>query len=259
MKILHVADIHGRDKDIEEIEKCLNFAVETIFEQAVDLAVIAGDCFDSRDIKLDSRAAKLIIRTVSRLADIAPVVIIKGTESHDGNAPEILQYARGKYPVCVASSPMQIKMVKKHSHFYRMDMPSNGEPDAIITLIPQATKQFFNQGDIQQSNENISQALNGLFMGFGAQAEQYPCPHVLVYHGSISGAKLSNQQVMTGMDIEVSVDQLNLANPDIVMCGHIHFPQELPRNVFYSGSIYPNNFGENHKHGFYIHEIEEAA
>ncbi len=254
-KTAHLADLHGRDKDIEEIEKCLNFAVDTIEKEKVDLTVIAGDCFDSRDIKLDSKAAKLIIKTVSRLANICPVAIVKGTESHDGNAPEILQYARGKYPVIVASTPIQVKMIKKHSFLYRMDMPSNGEPDAIITLIPQPTKQFFNQGSISESNESISQALGLLFSGFGAQTAQYSCPHILVYHGSISGAKLSNQQVMTGMDIEVSTDQLNLANPDVIMCGHIHLPQELPRNVFYSGSLFPLNYGEIHNHGFYIHEI----
>jgi DNA repair exonuclease SbcCD nuclease subunit len=255
MKVLHCADLHCRDKNIEEIENCLNFLCEKA--PGSDLVAIAGDCFDSRDIKLDSRAAKLMIKTVSALADIAPVVIVKGTESHDGNAPEVLQYAKGIYDIVVATRPMQVKMYGGRIMLSDVKNLIN-EPDAILTLIPQPTKQYYNQGDIQTSNEAISQGMTGLFAGFGAQAAEYTCPHILIYHGSISGAKLSNAQTLTGMDIEASTDQLNLADPDIVLCGHIHLPQELSGNVFYSGSICPLNWGENHKHGFYIHELEAA-
>jgi DNA repair exonuclease SbcCD nuclease subunit len=252
LKILHSADWHTRDKDIEEAEKCLSFLVDTAAKESVDLAIIAGDVFDSRDIKLDSLSAKLVIKTVSALADICPVAIVIGTSSHDGTAPSILQEVRGKYPVVVADKPRQVALDSDGDF---LQIPCGAIPTAVISLIPQPTKQFFNQGDIQGSNEAISQGMNGLFAGFGAQAAEFDCPHILVFHGSISGAKLSNQQVMPGMDIEVSTDQLNLAKPDVIMCGHIHLPQELPGNVFYSGSIYANNWGENHEHGFYIHEV----
>lgn len=256
MKILHTADLHLREKDIEEASQCLRFLIGKARDENIDLAIIAGDIFDSRDVKLDSKAAKLAVKTISTLANIAPVAVVLGTNSHDGAAPEVLQYARGAYPVIVAATPIQIKAIKKHSCFYRIENPSNGNPDAIISLIPQPTKQFFNVGDIQSSNEAISHGMSGLFAGVGAQADGYSCPHLLVYHGSISGAKLSNQQVLAGMDIEVSTDQLRLSNANIIMCGHLHLPQELPGNVFYSGSIYANNWGEDHKHGFYIHTLE---
>ena len=239
MRIIHLADLHARDRDIEEIEKCLGCVVETAKKEKVDLFVIAGDCFDSRDIKLDSLSAKLVVKTISELADICPVVIIIGTPSHDGTAAEVLNYAKGKYPVHVATKPEQFIL-----------------DNIVLSLVPQPTKQFFNQGDIQTSNEDISKAMNAVFAGFGAQAEEHDRPHILIYHGSISGAKLSMGQTLTGMDIEVSVDQLRLSNADLFLCGHIHLPQELPGNVFYSGSIYANNWGENHKHGFYIHTLE---
>jgi DNA repair exonuclease SbcCD nuclease subunit len=242
MKILHTADWHVRDRDIEEIEKCLGCVVETAKKEKVDLFVIAGDCFDSRDIKLDSLSAKLVVKTMSELADICPVVIIIGTPSHDGTAAEVLNYAKGKYPVHVATKPEQFIL-----------------DNIVLSLVPQPTKQFFNQGDIQASNDGISQGMNGLFAGFGAKAAEYKSPHVLVYHGSISGAKLSTGQTLTGMDIEVSTDQLKLSGAQLILCGHIHLPQELPGNVFYSGSVYANNYGEMHKHGFYIHEFNNST
>jgi len=238
-KVLHVADIHGRDKDIEEATKCCEYIVDAAVADVVDLTVIAGDCFDSRDIKLDSRAAKLIIRTVSRLADIAPVVIVKGTESHDGNAPEILSYARGKFPVFVAITPGLIDF-----------------PNAVVTLVPQPTKQFFNQGDIQTSNEAIAHGMAGLFAGFGAEAaDRGPVPHILVGHWNVSGSKLPTGQTLTGQDIDISVDQMMLADPDLICLGHIHMCQQLGDRTFYPGSPFPLNWGENTEHGFYIHTL----
>ena len=237
MKILHFADAHLRDKDIEEAEKCLNFLIETARSEKVDLIINAGDTFDSQEIKLDSKSARLAIRVVSELADIAPVAIVLGTPSHDGKSPEILRFVKGKYPVHVSCVPEQVML------------PGI---DAVITLIPQPTKQFFQtESGIAESDQEIGNAMSGLFAGFGAKAADLDCPHILVGHFTESGAMLSNGQVRTGVDIEVSLEQIKLARPDLICLGHIHLPQGN-----YSGSIYANNVGENHKHGFFIHELD---
>jgi len=242
MKILHFADAHLRDKDIEEAEKCLNFLIETARSEKVDLIINAGDTFDSQEIKLDSKSARLAIRVVSELTDIAPVAIIIGTPSHDGKSPEILQFAKGIFPVHVSCVPEQVMF------------PGI---DAVITLIPQPTKQFFQtESGIAESDQEIGNAMSGLFAGFGAKAADYEYPHILIYHGSISGSKLPNGQVITGLDITITTEQIELSKPDVVLCGHIHLPQELPGRVFYPGSLFANNWGENHEHGFYIHTLE---
>lgn len=253
MKTLHCGDLHIRDKNIEEAQTCLSFLITTAKEKSIDLIVIAGDCFDSRDVRLDSKAAKLVIRTVSALADIAPVAIVTGTQSHDGSAPEILRYARGKYDVHVSSIPEQILL--SGGYFYDTTF---GKPDAVLTLIPTPTKQFFaSNSDIQTSNEEISQAMNGLFAGFGAKAADYPrIPHLLVGHWNVSGSKLSTGQVLTGQEIDISVDQMSFTNASAHLLGHIHMPQQLGDRTFYSGSLYPLSWGENHEHGFFVHEFD---
>ena len=247
MKLLHTADWHVRDKDILECEKCLNLVVETAREEKVRQIIIAGDIFDSRDIKLDSLSAKLAIKIISELVDICPVAIITGTPSHDGTAPEILSYVKGKYPLYVATKPIQV--------------PLCGEGIEIdLTLIPTPTKQFFNSNnDIQTSNEDISSAMNAVFAGFGAQAEEHDCPHILVGHWNVSGAKLSTGQTLTGQDIDISIDQMMFANPDLICLGHIHMSQQLGDRTFYSGSLYPLTWGELEKKGFWIHEIKKNA
>ena len=252
MKILHFADVHSRDKDIEEVVKCLNFIVETAEKEKVELIVIAGDIFHSQELKLDSLSAKLAIKTVSRLADIAPVAIVLGTASHDGKAPEILSFARGNYDVHVSSMPEQIFLYQ--GCFYD-HMVGNCKPEAVISLCPPPHKQFFQSASgIAQVDQEIGAAMSGLFAGWGAMAAQYDAPHILVGHFSAFGAKLSSGQARTGMDIEISRDQMMLAQPLLIMLGHIHMPQQLGDRCFYSSSIYAENWGETHDHGFYIHE-----
>ena len=254
MEILATADWHLKDKDIEEAEKCLDFLIETARSEKVDLIINAGDTFDSQEIKLDSKAARLAVRVVSELADIAPVAIIIGTSSHDGKSPEILRFAKGMFPVYVASMPEQIFFFG-HGFYKNMD-GCTAKPDAIITLIPQPNKQFFqtNSG-IADSDQEIGNAMSGLFSGFGVQAEGFDCPHILVGHFNVSGAMLSNGQVRTGMDVEVSLEQIDLARPDLVALGHIHKSQKLGAHTFYSGSLYHQNWGEMEPKGFYLHEF----
>jgi DNA repair exonuclease SbcCD nuclease subunit len=258
LKILHCADIHARDKDIEEIEKCLDFILDTAGKKNVGLAEIVGDIFDSRDVKLDSKSAKLIIKFVSELADICPVAITIGTPSHEGNAPEILRYAQGKHKIFVATKPCQTYLADGEIDDDPKDITAPQDIQAILSFCPQPTKQYFSGvGGVASTSEQIGAAMSGIFAGFGVGAKKFDCVHLLSYHGSISGVKLSTGQVMAGMDIEVSLDQLALSNADLIMCGHIHLQQELTENVFYSGSIYPNNYGELHEHGFYVHMLED--
>jgi DNA repair exonuclease SbcCD nuclease subunit len=253
MRILHIADIHARDKNIEEIETCLWFVVQQAKD--VDLIVIAGDIFDSRDIRLDSKAAKLIIKTISELADIAPVAVIVGTPSHDGTAPEILRYSRGKHFIHVSSMPEQIYLVGGELSL-SLGI-GNIKPDAILTMIPQPTKQYFNQGSISESNESISQAMNGLFAGFGAKAAEFTrIPHVLVGHWNVSGARLSTGQILTGQEIDISIDQMGFTNAAAHLLGHIHMSQQIGDRTFYSGSLYPLTWAEVEDKGFWLHEFD---
>ena len=239
MNILHTSDWHLRDRDIEEAEKCLKHLADTAMTEAVDLAVISGDIFDSQEVRLDSRAAKLAVKAVSALADTCPVAIIIGTPSHDGRAPDILAYVRGRHRVHVAAVPGQVEMA-----------------GAVLTLIPQPTKQYFqSEGGIQRGDLAIGAAMSHLFAGFGAKAAGKR-PHILVYHGGVSGARLPNGHVPIGMEIEVSTDQLMLANPDLGCLGHLHLRQQIGDRFFYAGPIYATKIDETGPNGFWIHDLD---
>ena len=254
MIIIHTADWHLRDKDVDEAEKCLAALIETATDRFADLIVIAGDIFDSQEVKLDSKAAKLAVRTVSALADICPVAIVIGTSSHDGMAPSVLANVRGRFPVKVAATPEQVFL---YNLSFRDVMPADSEPQAVITLIPQPTKQFFQtQSGIVESDKEIGEAMSALFAGFGARAAAYPdVPHILIGHWNVAGSILSNGQTLVGMDIEIGNDQMALANPTLTCLGHIHKAQQIGLSTFYSGSLHHLNWGELETKGYWEHNI----
>ena len=259
---LHFADVHARDKDIAEIGACLTEIIQVAHDNTPDLIVMAGDTFDSRMVRLDSQAAKLIFDSYQHLADIAPMVVIVGTPSHDGMAPEVLEHIRAENEIYVAEKPEQI-LLNNDWHF--SVGPTINNPAAVISMIPAPTKQYWEKAgnskqDIEEANTEIANALGVMMAGFGASASDYDCPHILVGHFSVGGAQISSTQTMVGRDIEVSRDQIGYVNADLVCLGHIHMAQDwVDDNIFYSGSIHANNFGELEDKGFYIHEISTTV
>ena len=260
MKILHTADWHSRDKDIDEVQRGLEFLVSKAQEEKPDIIIHAGDSFHSRDVKAESQAAKLVISTFSELADIAPVAAILGTNSHDGRAPEILSMVRGTYPIHVSTAPEQIYLLDGR---FTREMPEFPyEPELILSMLPQPTKEYFarvTNSSITESDMEIGGLLGAIFMGFGGMAAQWPTKkHVLVFHGTAKGAKLCNGQQMIGREIEVTREHLELARADLGCFGHIHLPDEVFPNMFYAGSTYAVDIGEDGPHGFWLHGWENG-
>lgn len=259
-KVLHTADLHYRDADHDEIEKCVDHMISVAQEEQSDVIVVAGDITDSQNLKLDSKSAKTICRQFSELANIAPVAVIIGTPSHDGRSAEILRFVRGTYPIHVSEKPEQLYLISGEFHTAGSWAPAAGI-DAIITQIPTPTKQYLvdHSGAAEDTDRTIATAMSSIFGAFGAAAAQFPgVPHILSGHFQIGGAFISETQQLVGRDIEISTDQIAMANTHVNCLGHIHLKQKLGANTFYSGSIYRKTFGEMEDKGFYIHEIKPA-
>ncbi len=257
IKILHTADWHYNDKDHDEIRKCVDFMISSAREERPDLILIAGDITHSQNLKFDTMSARTICRQVSELADIAPVAIIIGTPSHDGKSAKILQYVRGKYQIHVSEKPEQMYLAGGRLYSLNSCPGLNASDiEAVITQIPTPTKQFFQeQNSITESDHDIAEALSHLFGAFGVTASSYACPHILSGHFQMGGAYISETQQLVGRDIEISTDQIALANAHLICLGHIHKQQKIKNNIYYSGSITRQNFGEMEAKGFYYHYL----
>jgi DNA repair exonuclease SbcCD nuclease subunit len=75
-----------------------------------------------------------------------------------------------------------------------------------------------------------------------AQASAREVPRVLVYHGSVTGARINDQpRSLLG---DISLEPEDLQGWSYVAMGHIHQQQELAPGAWYSGSIDRCSFGE---------------
>lgn len=262
MKVLHTADWHFREKDFDEIYKCVAFILAKAIEEKPDLICISGDMTDSKNLNLDSNSARAILHIISDMLNIAPVAIVIGTPSHDGHAALALRECRGKYPILVSDMPGQygyiegcncggwptIEEIEREGLF----------PGFILTQIPQPTKQFFiNDLSIEDTEKAIGDAMGTMFSAFGYKAAPFDnIPHIVNGHGQIGGAFISETQQLIGHDIEVSKTQLDTLNADLVCYGHIHKAQDMGGGIFYSGSPTRMNHGETEEKGFYVHDVK---
>jgi len=237
--ILHTGDIHFRNRDVQEINKCCDFLLKQAMELKPALNIIAGDFFDE-DVELGSQAAISTTQFLTALSRIAHVLILKGTNSHDGNN---LSYIKKlNLPnVTVVDTICQVNLV-----------------GATISCIPSPTKanvlEYCRSKEIYENNHSTIDLLRDILQMWGSTAAK---PHILVGHFTVLGSVLSTGQQMIGKDLELGVADLALAKADLICLGHIHKAQKIGKNIFYCGSLTRLNFGEDEEKGFWFHNLKD--
>jgi DNA repair exonuclease SbcCD nuclease subunit len=269
--ILHTADLHFSTKTekLEEVITTTGCLLAYAGEHPPNLAIIAGDSLDEADtpIRIDSEAARAAISFVTRLANICPVLIVRGTRSHDRESPYLFRHLRTTFPVYVADKFEQIAYCdERHpgnrTYFWPLgDALANDDAQilAAFTLLPSPDKSGLVSavgGDsLADTNRIAKESLNDLLAFFGENVKGLDCPHIAVGHGMITGAQFSGGMTAVGEDLEYSLSDLKLLNADLQCWGHIHKMQNWG-DVFYSGSPGRLNMGETEVKGFLIHTLD---
>lgn len=254
MVILHLGDIHFRNDLLTEIEKCVDFVARAA-ESTVrpDVIVIAGDVFDERQT-YDSPAFLAADRYIRRLSRAAPVLIVKGTPSHDGQTLKFFENER----VYVSEMPEQVFLTPKG--FVRSNGTVPGDAKALFSCMSSVSKTYVAaicKGGPSETTFTTIELMRDVLRGWGEVNKKVGAgiPTVLVGHLSVTGATLSTGQQMVGREIELGVGDLRTAQADLVCLGHIHKAQNWGE-VYYSGSITRLNFGEAEEKGFWIHRFD---
>lgn len=251
MKILHTADWHigqfnGKDIDgvngrLADILASLDTMIAQAKVIAPDLIVIAGDLYHSERVwaARGLQEVETVKGIIKRLARIAPVVVIRGTPSHDGI--EQINALRGMANVHVSTFPEILKIPTMAGY-------------ANIATLPGMDKGFYRANNPGDTDENtaIGEQLKIIIAGLAAQC---PKPSILVGHYMIDGAEGSNQSIFS--KYEPVVYQDSLKQFDLCLFGHVHKPQPIG-NAFYSGSIQAINFtDEGQSKGFFVHDGDD--
>lgn len=257
MNILHTSDWHlgrllyGRSRDAE-FDAFLDWLLQTIAEQQVQILLVAGDVFDTTTPTHRAQSQYYRFLHAAAQAGCAHIVIIGG--NHDSpsflNAPQALLHVLNVHVVGQAASPQEEVLLLRDAA---------GAPQLIVCAVPYLRERDVRTGrvgeGVEEKARNYVQGVRQHYEAVLAEArrvQQRLSPAVpIVGMGHIftqGGQTLADDGVR-----DLIVGGLGHIHPqvfdegfDYVALGHLHVPQQVGgRNwVRYSGSPLPMGFGE---------------
>lgn len=265
MLILHIGDTHFSSKRLADKIVSANQLVAAARDIRPDIICHAGDAFDA-PIRCEDLAALAAFDFFSSLADIAPIILNKGNEAHDRGSVNLLQFVRGKYPLIVVTEASVIRFTDRdfpleHLTIEAASRVEQWQHGAVFCLLPYPNSSFLAKTATLspvEMKQAVSSAITEIMRGFAALPLPARMPRLLVYHGTVKGAKYSESQTEIGMDIELSPFDIGACNFDLTLAAHLHYKQEIPTS---SGSIcYPGGMtylcvGDDGPKGAWVHEI----
>ncbi len=252
MKILHTSDWHlgqrllNRDRRIEN-ERVLNWLLETIKTEAIELLIVAGDIFDTMNPPNYARNLYYGFLNKIQKTNCRHVVIVGG--NHDSpsmlNAPKELLQSLNIHIVGCATQPIEDEIIELRD--------SQGNIEAVVAAVP-----FLRDQDIRQSIsgetslERLERVRQGIYQHYetlGLAVEKYielDIPILATGHLFASGATDNkDSKIYVGNLENIKASEFPVVF-DYVALGHIHKAQivEGEYHIRYSGSVIPLSFKE---------------
>jgi DNA repair protein SbcC/Rad50 len=264
VKFIHTADLHWSRENKEKAIASLDTLIETGRRENVDLFVLAGDLYDRGIQNSDRDGFPELLDAIQEMLDLAPVVAIQGTLTHDlPGCYEPLTYIQARHSFTLLEPGNTYGYYKGHvNQIEYIDEPLE-QIECLLFALPEPSKGWLLAGlegvGRDELNGRMRDALREILLGYGAIRRQNDgIPAILVYHGMVLGAEACNGQLMTG-DIGLSEDDFSLSGADYIAAGHIHEPQDIGRSIHFAGSTFPVNWGELTQKSFRLVTIEGAG
>ncbi|MFA6302201.1 MAG: exonuclease SbcCD subunit D C-terminal domain-containing protein [Legionella sp.] len=263
MKVLHTSDWHlGRTiyghKRYDEFTAFLNWLIETIQNNDIDILIIAGDIFDTSTPS--NKSQELYYRFLFNVANsqCRHVVVIGG--NHDSpsflDAPKELLRALNVYIVgAMTDNPADEVIVLK-------DKANN--PEALVCAVPYLRDKDLRTAEagetVDDKNTKLIQGLKNHYNNVCAVAENLQGKFKQEYSGlqvpiigmghlfaaggkTIDGDGVRELYVGSLAHVTASIFPSSI---DYLALGHLHVPQMVGQieHIRYSGSPIPMGFGE---------------
>ncbi|MDY7026691.1 MAG: hypothetical protein SVR04_00180 [Spirochaetota bacterium] len=264
MKVLHTCDLHLRASRGEESLRALDTIGEIAIGHMVDLIAITGDTWDGAVQNTAGAMLSVFVDRIRHLADIAPVVMIYGTPSHDtAGSLEIFEQVESRHVITILR-PGKEYFFHERAQIIFDDPNDEALNDSLLLFgVPEPSKRWIAPlaGDKEAAEDGGRKALRNLFLGLAAKRKEHAeLPCLLLYHGEIAGATTATgYQSEANTNLVVTREDIEAVGADYVACGHIHEPQEVGKNIYYAGSAFPQNWGETHQAGVNIVEFKDMG
>ena len=243
MKFIHVADIHASRERLPQTLSILNTLTERCKKGDIDFIVFAGDFWDSTITATKGSGFSDIVNKIRFLSKWTCLYFIYGTPSHEPSGSldafrfdNTYVFDQNKVVLIggsLAENKCKTKLIcipePRRSNYIAS---SASETD---NLINDEIKTFL--------KEEIAKPVSFLkgIPESTVTAEQT----IVIYHGEVKGAVYQNG-VSASSPTAIPKELLESLNADYYALGHIHKPQEVFKNAWYSGSACPKDFGETH-------------
>lgn len=246
MKILHSSDFHYSRDNQEPALLSLRTFYEYGKDNGVDLWIIAGDLFDRAVQNTDSSGFPQLIRIIQNMMNLAPVVAVQGTPTHDiEGCYEALQEISAKHDF-VLLDPQQPYFLNADGEIWTGKVSG---PHLLVLGCPEPSKEWFLKDKSlgrDEATQAVKEGMRQMLLGWGAIRKQYAdIPCLFVGHFSIEGASMCNGQILPMGELAIGRDDLALVGADYYALGHIHKAQQIgDLPAYYAGSAFPVNWGE---------------
>lgn len=270
MKIIHTSDwhigqtLHQYSRD-EEHKHFFNQLKDIVLEERPDALIVSGDIFHSATPSvIAQRLYYSTLVELSRLYDGLQIIVTAG--NHDSpsrlEAPRELWEAFGVTVVGNLDFYKDVENGKLTYDASKIEIPvkRDGEIVGWVLAVP-----FLNAGNYPSLKENdgysnrVFSFYNNLKDNLKSNA-QYSENHSIVAMGHLmmSGANSNAYNKMIGGLESVDVDSISqLKDIDYWALGHVHHPQDLSKNMRYSGSPFALTFNEDYPHSVSVVTIED--
>ncbi len=269
IRLAHFSDLHYAGATLTEVDRCFSFAADQAIARGVDCAVISGDSTDHA-LEVHAPAVWALARTIRRLADHCPVLILQGTFSHEPPGTlNVFRLLGGRFRVHVADRLQQVALDQDgrwlESERWRFEQIPPGTR-ALFSCVPTVNKAVVAAAvGAAEAAEAVGERLTALLRGFAPINEVAGAagvPTIGVSHGTVYGCVTEHGVPMAGFDHEFTTGSLFGAGAQAFLLGHIHKHQSWVQDgrvIAYAGSIGRLNYGEEGDKGFLIWSVGVAS
>ena len=265
MKFLHTSDWHlgvktnGKDR-LDEQKRVLDEIISIANYENVDCVIIAGDVFNTASPSAD--AEELFFDTIQKLSTNGDsdrfILVLAGNHDDPTRLSAGLPLA-SKHNIALVSSlePLKLDAFNKNALVQVIETGKGhikirkNEEIATIAYLPYPTDVRISE---KVEGENYAEKVSE-WAKISASAFSDDSLNIFVSHLFVIGSKTDNGIVKVG-DI-MAVPKNIMPKADYTALGHIHIPQTLGDNIFYSGAITKLSVGQEGL-GVNIFESENA-
>ena len=252
LRLAHASDLHCCERNrLDDWIGLHQILVEQVHESRCDLALLTGDLFHAKSTPAERNA---MAGFLLRLADMCPVLIVKG--NHDAaDDLDIFSCLSARYPITVRDRPGTDVIETPNGAVAVYSIPWFDRAHLVAGLSATVDSEATRNLTIDAARQLLTVARAHV-----DQARDKGYLPILVGHLMVAGSETSTGQTLIGTTVELSPGDLADVGAEYVAIGHVHKRQTWSDGrISYAGSTWPQNFGEDHPHGWNLVTFEDGG